>query len=79
MNEEQILQLVKKHLDNHQIPENPIEVLDRDIYKVGDWWHVPVRPHQPFPKTYQYYEELTNVEMDLKEKEQVDVLLVPAG
>ena len=79
MSEEQIIKLVKKYLLNHQIPENPIEVLDEYVRKQGDWWYVPVKPNHRIPKTYQYYEELTNVEMDIKEHEQVDVMLVPAG
>jgi len=40
---------------------------------------VPVRPNHQLPKTYRYYEELTDIENELREKEQVDVLLVPSA
>jgi hypothetical protein len=56
-----------------------LEVLDAPIRREGDWWYVPVRPNRPFPKTYQYYEELTDIEEELRENEQLDVFLVPAG
>ncbi len=79
MTEKEVVELVKKYLDNHPIPDNKIVVLDHIVRRDGDFWYVPVRPDHPFPKTYQYYEELTEVEMELEEKEQLDVLLVPAG
>ncbi len=79
MSEQQIGQLVRSCLQSHQPAGNTIEVLEQDIRKDGDWWYVPVRPNHQLPKTYRYYEELTNTENELREKEQVDVLLVPSA
>ncbi len=79
MSEQQIGQLVRSYLQSHQPMGNSIEVLEQDIRRDGDWWYVPVRPSQQLPKTYRYYEELTNIENELREKEQVDVLLVPSA
>lgn len=79
MSEQQIGQLVRSYLQSHQPTGNTIEVLEQDIRKDGDWWYVPVRPSQQLPKTYRYYEELTNIENEMREKEQVDVLLVPSA
>lgn len=78
MSEQQIGQLVRSYLQSHQPAGNTIEVLEQDIRKDGDWWYVPVRPDHQLPKTYSYYEELTNIENELRENEQGDVLLVPS-
>ena len=78
MSEQQIGQLVRSYLQSHQPAGNTIEVLEQDIRKDGDWWYVPVRPDHQLPKTSSYYEELTNIENELRENEQGDVLLVPS-
>ncbi len=79
MSEQQIGQLVRSYLQSRQPPGSAIEVLEQDIRKDGDWWYVPVRPNHQLPKTYRYYEELTDIENQLRENEQVDVLLVPSA
>ncbi len=79
MSEQQVVRLVRRYLQDHQPAGNIIEVLEQDIRKDGDWWYVPVRPEHQLPKTYRYYEELTAIENELREKEQVDILLVPSA
>jgi hypothetical protein len=78
MTEQQIVNLVRRYLQDHQPAGIALEVLEPSVHKDGDWWYVPVRPCQQLPKTYQYYEELTDIEDELKDKEHIDVLLVPA-
>ena len=79
MSEQQIVQLVRRYLRDHQPPGSAIEILEQDIRRDGNWWYVPARPAHQLPKTYRYYEELTNIENGLREKEPVDVLLVPSA
>ena len=79
MSEEQIGQLVRSYPQSHQPAGNTIEVLKKDIRKDSDWWYVLVSRDHQLPKTYRCYEELTNIENEMRKKEQVDVLLVPSA
>lgn len=79
MSEHQIIEMVRQYLNHHPLPGNRIEVLGEQIYCDKGMWFVPVRLEQELPKTYQYYEELVEVEDDIREHEEVNVLLVPAG
>ncbi len=78
MSEEQVVKLVKQYLQNHEYDNVKIEVADGRIHKESTWWYVPVRSNQPEMRTYRYYDELTVVEDELRENENLDVLLVPA-
>lgn len=78
MSEEQVVRLVKQYLQNHQYDNIKIEVVEGPIRKESTWWYVPVRPNHTETRTYRYYEELTVVEDELRENENLDVLLVPA-
>jgi hypothetical protein len=79
MEKQQVLRLIREYLDHHRSNGVTIEILERAVRHDGDWWYVPVRPSGQVPKTYRYYEELTDVETELKDKEHIDVLLVPAA
>ena len=79
MSNQQIVQLVEQYLQKHQYDNIHIAVLPQSVYQDGNWWYVPVRPDHSLPKTYRYYEELTEVETEIKENENIDVLLVPAA
>lgn len=41
-------------------------------------WRVRVRPDKEPPKLFEYYEALTDVEMELEEREHLNVFLVPS-
>lgn len=79
MSKERIVELVRQYLQKHPLDNLQIEILTESISRDGNWWYVPVRPDHALPKTYRYYEELTEVESELKQNENVDVLLVPAS
>jgi hypothetical protein len=79
MNTQQVVDLVQRYLNVHDLSEAPIEVLPQSVRQDGDWWYVPVRPVHQLPKSYRYYEELTEIEAELKDRENIDVLLVPAA
>ncbi len=74
-----VADLVRRSLQQHPPAQGAIEVMEGAIRQDDNWWYVPVRPEQQRDKTYQYYQDLVDVEQDLKENAQVDVLLVPAA
>ncbi len=79
MSEQDITQLVRAQLLLHDSERLHIEVLADGVRKDGDWWHVPVRPTTDAPRTYEYYDRLSEVEDELTESKHVRVLLVPAA
>jgi hypothetical protein len=63
-----------------------LEILERDVRKIDDWWRVPVRPSALPTRMFDYYEALADLENDLQENDQINVLFataepegVPAG
>jgi hypothetical protein len=78
MSHHEIAELVQEQLDSHKSEHLQIQVLENLIRQDTDWWHVPVRLTTNDPRTYQYYELLTDVEDEIFKKQQMNVLLVPA-
>jgi hypothetical protein len=74
-----VVEHVREALHKHQPSGTTMEVLEDEVRRKGDWWYVPVRPDVEFPKTYQYYEFLADVEGELQDDQGLDVLLVPAA
>ena len=79
MNKEEVVALVRKYAQNEEPVDVVIEVLDNQARPDGDFWYIPVRTDPEMPKRYKYYEKLVDIEHNLHDKEQLDVLLVPAG
>jgi hypothetical protein len=80
MDRNTIVQLVRRHLQNLRSESNlDIELIEGAVHQEGDWWYIPVRPQQEITKRYRYYEELADIETEMKKNEHVDVLLVPAA
>lgn len=73
-----IVERVRDALRKHQPPGTAVEVLEDEVRRERRWWYVPVRSDAEFPKTYQYYEFLADVEGELQDDQGLDVLLVPA-
>lgn len=78
MSKQQIIQLVRQYLQPLQASLGT-EIVEQAVHRDGNWWYVPVRSAQQQPRVYGYYEELMAVEGELKEHENIDVLLVPSG
>lgn len=78
MSKEQIAELVRRYAEVEEPRDLRIEVLDAGVRPDGDGWYVPVRALVELPKRYPYYEKLADIEEHLHEREQIDVLLVPA-
>jgi len=79
MSKEQIAELVRRYAEAEEPQELRIEVLDAGVRPDGDGWYVPVRALVDLPKRYPYYEKLADIEEHLRQDENLDVLLVPAG
>ncbi len=56
-----------------------LEVVPAGVRQDQDWWYVPVRPSFKPPKRYEYYESLSEVEIELQRSKQLTVLLVPTA
>ena len=79
MSRSEIADIVRKYLRERQFSGMTLEVLDKAVRQDGEWWFVPVRPTEQLPKTYYYYDELASLEEEMRDKEHVEVLLVPSA
>ena len=80
MDRTSIVELVRRYLQKLRSESNlEIELVEEAVRQEEGWWYVPVRTEQEIKKRYRYYEELTDIETEMKQKEHVDVLLVPSG
>ncbi len=79
MDKLKIIQAVKRHLAERQLEGITISIIEQGVRNDQNWWYVPVRADREPRKTYEYYEALAEIEDDLKSKEKLDVLLVPAA
>lgn len=79
MNDREIVDLVRKYLKDCHPAGVTIDALDEGIMRDGDWWYISVRPDHQFARTYEYYEALTQIENEIKQKEHLDVMLIPAA
>jgi hypothetical protein len=52
-----------------------LHVVDDDVYKVDNWWRVPVRPSRWPKRMSDFYEDLAEVEEDIQEREHLNILL----
>jgi hypothetical protein len=77
MNEQQVLDLVRKQLTRHHPGGVTLDIGDGSVRRQDEYWYVPVRPSAQPPKMYEYYEALAEVEATLEENEGVQVFLVP--
>jgi hypothetical protein len=77
MTENDVIALVEKYLKPHQPADYKLKVSPEGIRRDDDWWYVVVQPDREDVRSYDYYGRLTEAELDLQEKEHVNVLLVP--
>src|SRR5947209_5448518 len=55
-----------------------LEVDEQAIVQINGQWRIPIRPSREPEKRYEYYEALTEVELDLEESEDLNVFLAPS-
>ena len=73
-----VIDLARKYLEPHQPRQGyRLDVLEDGVKKDDGWWYVLVRPDREDIRSYDYYGRLAEAEIDLKDKEHVNILLVP--
>lgn len=75
--QEQVIDLVEKVLRKTVQPPYSVSLIRESIRQENDWWYIPVQLSPPMSRTYQYYDILSDVEVQLQEEHDVNVLLVP--
>ncbi len=73
----QVVSLARKYLEPHQPQGYRLEVTEVGLKRDEDWWYVLVQPSRQDVRSYDYYGRLAEAEIDLKDSEKVNVLLVP--
>ncbi|MCC6444550.1 MAG: hypothetical protein IT210_13980 [Armatimonadetes bacterium] len=76
--EKAIAEAVRQRIKDRHPGGVNLEVLDKEIRLDEGLWYVPILPSAQPPRTFEYYEILSEVEVDIQEQENVDVLLIPA-
>jgi hypothetical protein len=73
-----VARLVSTYLRDCHPEGVSLEVDEAGIRKVNGQWRVPVIPSAEPVQPYQYYEALTDIEMELSEQEDLNVFLAPS-
>ena len=75
---EKISEIVQKYLEPHQPQDYRLNVVPNGIKKNDDYYYVVVRPSRDDIRSYDFYAALAEAEIDLVDKENLNILLVPA-
>lgn len=75
---QEVVARLRPYLQRHPIGNTVLEVIDGALRRDEDWWYVAVRLNAEEPRTYQYYDLLTDIEDEVAQQEHLKVLLVPA-
>lgn len=74
-----VVELVKKYVAKHQpihfklvVSEDPQTTRQEE-----NWWYVVVLPIPANVRSHEYAEQLSDIEEEIREKENLNVLLVP--
>jgi hypothetical protein len=74
---EKVIALAQQYLERHQPSSYRLNVVQDGVRQDNDWWYVLVQPDREDVRSYDYYGRLAEAEIDLKDAEHVNVLLVP--
>ncbi len=74
---QRIVELVQKYLEPHQPKDFRLEIRPDAIEQEEDWYYVVVEPSREDARSYEYYGRLAEAELDLQDKEHLNILLVP--
>jgi hypothetical protein len=75
MTKQEVAQKVRERLDGITPGGVALFVKDDDVYKVDNWWRVPVSPSRWPKRMSDFYEDLATVTDDLQEAEHLNILL----
>src|SRR4051812_14511313 len=76
-NRHTVARLVRDRVRNCHPEGLTLEVDESAIIQINGQWKIPVRPSREPEKLYEYYEALTEIEIDLEENEDLNVFLAP--
>ena len=74
MTKQQVAQKVRDRLVGIHPGGVTLEVVEESIYKIDQWWRVPIRPSRWPKRVSDFYETLAEVATDLLEKDNLDVI-----
>jgi hypothetical protein len=77
-NRQMVAQVVSARLRECHPEGVSLELDEQGIQKVGCQWRIPIRPSAEPLNRYDYYEALTDIEIELSEQEKLNVFLVPS-
>ncbi len=75
MTKERVAAIVRERLKNVSVAGITMEVVGEDVYKIDEWWRVPIRPSRWPKRMFEFYEVLANVEDELQEQQHLNILM----
>lgn len=75
LTKQQVAQKVRDRLVGVEPGGVTLHVVDEDVYKVDDWWRVPIRPSRWPKRMFEFYEVLAELEDELQEQEHLNILM----
>lgn len=76
---QEIVVRVRPYLEHNPIGNTAPEIIEDALHLEEDWWYIPIRLQAGKMRAYEYYDLLTDVEDEIKEREHLKVLFVPAN
>ncbi len=76
---QQVEARLRPYLQQFPIYDTVVEIVEGAAHIEEGWWYVPVRLNTEVAHTYQYYDMLTDIEDEIKAREHLKVLFVPAN
>jgi len=70
-----VAEKARQELQGVEVSGITLRVEDEDVYKVDEWWRVPVRPSRWPRRMSDFYEDLAIVEDDVQKREHLNILL----
>ncbi len=70
-----VAEKVRQGLQQIEVSGITLQVVDEDVYKVDEWWRVPVRLSRWPARMFDFYEALATVTEELQEAEHLNILL----
>ena len=75
INAKSVAKMVRERFEGRHPSGVTIEVLEEGVRKMDNWWHVPVRPDVWPARTFELYDALADVEIELQDEHKLNLLL----
>ena len=76
MSNKEVAEMVQQYLADRRLGDIYFMVNEERIRNGDNWWRVPVRPSRLPEKLFTFYELLAEVEEEIREKENINILLM---